>query len=309
MLETRQVAGPIHFSAFVALTLVIAASGLPSGLAEDLTRDITDRLSAQASIEATVDHLIEARKSASATRGLALQLKDLTRDHAYEIQMALLRRLEADGEKLIGWKLGGTYTADPQVEPDPLFGFILASDVYQSGSKIPARKFSQDVTFVEAEIGYWIGKDLPGPEVSRESLEAAIQGVGGSCELISVRVRAADGRRQAPTELAICDGVAHGGVLLPSRVVPLGKVVLADEVGSVRINGAEVSQGSAANIMNGDGLAAVLFLANELPKRGRLLRAGDFVVSGSMLIAPQASPGDRVEIRFSTFGPLGFSLK
>ncbi|WP_145060370.1 2-keto-4-pentenoate hydratase [Adhaeretor mobilis] len=276
--------------------------------AEEPIRDITELLPSDANLDAIVEHLLQARRNAGVTRGLALQLRDLSRERAYMIQMALLDKLLSDGEKLIGWKMGGTLTTTPEDTPDPIFGFVLASDEYRSGSTVPVSRLAMNTTHVEAEIGFWIGNDLPGPKVNRKELESAIAGVGGTSELISVRVRAADGSRKASTELAITDGVAHGGIILPQKWASLSQTNLLKESSRVKINNKEIAKGHAKDMMNGDPLAAVMALANSLPKYGRHLRKGQVVIIGSMLASPPAKAGDRAEILFSTFDPLNVSF-
>ncbi|MGI9428449.1 MAG: c-type cytochrome, partial [Bythopirellula sp.] len=267
-------------------------------------RDITRQLSSDANLDAIAEHLLESRTTASVTRALALHYPDLDRTDAYQIQMALLKKLEAQGEEVIGWKMGGTKITKPGQALDPIFGFMLASDKLQSGSAVDSRRFADNTPIVEAEIGFWIAHDLPGPRVSRDELAAAIAGVGGASELISVRVRDAAGGLEAGVNLSIADGLAHGGLILPKKQIPLFETSFDTELGRVAINGQLEAEGAAKQMMAGAPLDAVLSLANELPKLGRHLRTGDVVVIGSLLKSPPAAAGDRVEITFSTLEPL-----
>lgn len=292
---------------FVAAVWLLGWSSM--SYAANPHRDITEQLPRNAKLDAIVEHLVHARKTASVTRALALQFPDLDRDQAYKIQMALLEKLLADGERLVGWKMGGTLAAKPEVQLDPIFGFMLASDEYKSGSTILANRFCEDASNIEAELCFWISKDLPGPRVSREQLKTAIGGVGGASELISVRVRDARGGRRPRTELAIADGLSLGGFIRPAKKVPLAEANLKEEIGHVHINGQRIATGRASAMMNGAPIDAVFALANCLPQYGRSLRAGDIVIIGSMLDSPIAKSGDQAEIRFSTYGTLNINLK
>ena len=162
---------------------------------------------------------------------------------------------------------------------------------------------------IEAEVCFWFKNDLPGPEVSRDELTAAIAGVGGASELISVRVRDAKGGIEAPLELGIADGLSHGGFILPKQRFPLKKVDFKTETGRVTINGKVEAEGGAKEMMNGAPLDAVLALANLLPKHGHHLRAGDVVIIGSMLKSPPAGASDHVTIDFSSFESLSVSFE
>lgn len=293
---------------FVLLGL-LAICGLRSAEAKDVGKDITDQLSADASVDEIVDHLYQARKTGSMTRAVALHFPDLDRETAYKIQFALLARLEAAGERLAGWKMGGTKIVKPEDKLDPIFGFMLTSDEYKSGSTVEASQFADATPIMEAEVGFWIDKDLPGPKVSREQLKAAIGGVGGASEIISVRLRDAKGGIDTGVDLALADGLSHGGFILPKKHVPLAEANLDEETGQVEINGQVIAEGAAKTMMNGAPLDAVLALANLLPKHGRHLRAGEVVIIGSMLDSPPATVGDKVKINFSTFEPLSINFK
>lgn len=277
--------------------------------AENPPRDITDQLSAGADFDAIAEHLFEVRKTAGVTRALALHYPDLDRDQAYQIQMILLKKMQAAGEKLAGWKMGGTKITKAGEKLDPIFGFMLASDEYKTGSTVAANRFGSDTPIIEAEVGFWISKDLPGPKVSREELEAAIGGVGGASELISGRVRNAEGDSGAGVILAIADGLSHGGFILPTKTVPLADAGFDTETGSVKINGKEIATGTAKIMMEGAPLDAVLALANRLLPLGHHLRAGDVVIIGSMLKSPPAAAGDHVEINFSSYESLSIDFE
>ncbi len=277
--------------------------------ARAVEKEITDQLVAGASLEAIVDHLLLARKTASTTRALALHYADLDRKAAYEIQMALLVKMESVGEQVVGWKMGGTKITKPGEKLDPIFGFMLASDKIESGSRLKADRFGGGTPYVEAEVCFTISRDLPGPKVSRKELEAAIGGVGGASELISVRVRDVQGGIEAGLHPGIADGLSHGGFILPAEQFPLDQVDFSTETGRVEINGRVEATGAAKIMMEGAPLDAVLALANELPKHGRHLHAGDTIVIGSMLDSPPAKAGDKARIIFSSFGTIEFTLE
>ena len=54
--------------------------------------------------------------------------------------------------------------------------------------------------------------------------------------------------------------------------------------GGVTVNGTKESNGSTTSIMGEDPIAGLLWAANELPKWGMHLKAGEFVVSGTVCI-------------------------
>ena len=67
------------------------------------------------------------------------------------------------------------------------------------------------------------------------------------------------------------------------------------------MNDVATHSGSGANVL-GDPLAAVAWLANELPRFGRQLRRGDKVTTGAAAQVYLAAPGDRVSADFGSMG-------
>ncbi len=281
----------------IPVLMILLLSGCQADKSKGREKDFTDQLTAGADRETIAEHLIKVRKGAGVTRALALHYPDLDKEEAYKIQMVMLSKLEQEGEKLAGWKMGGAGVDDF----NPLFGFMLASGEVRPGGSVPVSNFSGDGPLVEAEVGFLLKKDLPGPVTTMEQLIDAIEGVGGYSELISLRIQDANGGKDATPAQNIADGLSHGGFIRPDRVFPLETFNYKNEKARVEINGKTVSKGNAKKYAL---LDAVLFLANALPKYGRHLRAGDIVITGSILDAPLAKAGDDVQIIFSDFEPL-----
>jgi len=266
--------------------------------------DLSAQLGPVASMDSIANHLIKVRKTVGTTRALALHYPDLSEDEAYKIQMTMLSKLEEQGERVAGWKMGGAKVTDASKPFKPLFGFMLASLEVKSGGVADHRQYVNGSPLVEAEVGFLIKKDLSGPVISRDDLLEAIGGVGGFSELISIRVRDAEGGTKAATAQAIADGLSNGGYVCPKTLRSLDEVNLSKIEAQVIINGQLKARG---NSMGYRFIDAVLYLANTLPKYGRYLRAGDVVITGSLLDSPPAKIGDQVEITFSAFNPLNIN--
>ena len=202
--------------------------------------------------------------------------------------------------------MGGSHITDPDLPFNPVFGFMLASNEFQSGSKAISAKFVADGPLIEAEIGFVLKKDLPGPVTSRDELIDAIESVGGFSEFINVRIRDAEGGTKATSAQSIADGLSHGGFIQPSQKFSLDEIDLSMEKTRVVINGEVKSEGDSKDFAF---LDAVLYLANTLPKYGRYLHSGDIIITGSMLTPPPAEAGEKVEIRFSSFETLSIKFE
>ncbi|MBC8185011.1 hypothetical protein H8E88_28290 [candidate division KSB1 bacterium] len=290
---------------FVALCLMLFVLGCQSSETDKASfagKDLTEQLAAGENIETIAEHLIQVRKAVGVTRALVIHYPNLDREKAFQIQMTMLAKLEQQGGKLAGWKMGGSRVADF----NPAFGFMLASDEFQSGSIVSSTKFVEGSPLLEAEIGFLMNKDLPGPEVTRDELIDAIEDMGGFSELISIRTRDAEGGIKVASSHFIADGLSHGGFIQPARKFSLDEIDLKTIKANVKINDEVKAEGDSKQFAL---LDAVLFLANTLPKYERHLRAGDIVITGSILKAPPAKAGDKVEIIFSSFNSLDIKFK
>lgn len=298
-----------HYLMFIficLMLLIISCQSSESDKTSLFNKDLTDQLPAGADIETIAEHLIQVRQTVSTTRALAINYPNLDQEKAYKIQMAMLSQLEKKGERLVGWKMGGARVSDPALPFNPGFGFMLASDKFQSGSIASSSKFVVGSPLIEAEVGFLLKKDLPGPVTSKDELIDAIESVGGFSELISIRTRDAEGGIKATPAQFIADGLSHGGFIQSNQKHALDEIDLNKVETRVKINDDVESEGDSKDFAFID---AVLFLANALPKYGRQLRSGDLIITGSMLTAPPAKAGDNVEICFSIFDTLNIKFE
>jgi 2-oxo-3-hexenedioate decarboxylase/2-keto-4-pentenoate hydratase len=71
--------------------------------------------------------------------------------------------------------------------------------------------------------------------------------------------------------------------------------------GVTRINGVEVGRGRSRDVM-GHPFEALAWLANNMAGRGRGLRAGEFVFTGSVVETKWLNRGDRVAMLIDGLG-------
>lgn len=270
--------------------------------------DLTDALPAGADAEAIALHLLEAEHTAQTTRALVENMPGMDRELAYEVQLRALGKELAEGKRLIGWKMGGTKMADPSMAPDPSFAYMLASDSIMNGQTLDPGKYVDGLVQVEAEVAFVMGKDLRGPEVTMEELRDAIGEVAGAIELISVRLAPSADGTEPTIDHMIAGRLSHAGVTLTEKRLALDEVDVVTEVGTAIVGGEEVTSGAGAQIMGTTPLDAMLWIANELPKHGHYLRAGDIVVTGSLYDNPTIKSGQSATVRFTSLGELTVSM-
>ena len=150
-------------------------------------------------------------------------------------------------------------------------------------------------------------KDLPGPTVTREDVIDATAEVAGAIEVIEPRVAAhGSDALDWPNRHnhGIIDNVWHIGVLFGPTRVGLDDIDLAAETVTVTVNDDPALEGRFAWTMGRDPIEGVAWLANELLKYGHQLRAGDFVITGSVVYRPSMLPGDTAVLEYSSLGTM-----
>ena len=221
----------------------------------------------------------------------------LTIERAYDIQLALIDRRVAAGEKHIGWKVGLTSAAIQQQFGfhEPVFGCIL--ETVPSGHVFAPSDLIQPG--FENELCMRIGCDLPA-FITVDEARAAVDAVYPSLEIIETR-----GPFSAQIALALADN-AQQKTVVRGAPVPL-PANLETIRATIAINGQEAATGLGSAVL-GNPLHSVVWLAKKLGERGRHIRAGDIVMTGSFTRQFPIAPGDRVHVSFSGIGDVETSM-
>jgi 2-keto-4-pentenoate hydratase len=216
----------------------------------------------------------------------------LSLDEAYRIQLALIERRCAAGERQIGWKVGLTSKAIQQQFGfhEPCFGCIL--ETRPSGHAFAATELIRPG--FETEICVRLGRPLAG-EVSREEAGAAIAAVHPAFEITETR------GDPGQIALMLADNAQQRSVVLGDPVA-LSPGLRLDEVEAcVELNGAMVATGVGAAVLD-HPLNSVAWLAHKLGGYGRSLRAGELVMTGSLVRQFPLAPGDHARTSFTGIG-------
>jgi 2-keto-4-pentenoate hydratase len=263
---------------------------------------MAQELDARSDNRAIMEHLYQHEMNQTQTSALADHFPDLSRERAYAIQRARLLD-HSKTKELVGWKLGWTRKAGPDDVLDPILGHYMEDRVYADGETISTRYFTAGSAMAEPEIVFYLNKDLKGPTVSRADVIDAVENVGIAMEFVNFRVTEPRTR-----EHAIADNGIAAGVVLGEARFDLDALDFQVIEGRVTVNGDTSHSGMATSIMGEDPLAALLWAANELPKWGMYLKAGDFVVSGTVCVPLPVRAGDNAKIEFTGMGTLEASF-
>jgi 2-keto-4-pentenoate hydratase len=222
----------------------------------------------------------------------------LSLDQAYAVQLALLDRFEAAGEKQAGWKVGLTAAAMRAQWNihEPCFGFLLASGHKPSGT---AFRFPGIIApGFENELCLRIGTRLQGPDVTLEQAIAAVSHAAPALEIVEKRCPFSE-----DIALAMADN-AQQYAFVTGAEVPLTNANrdLATSTVVVEVNGTPIDRAAGAEVMGGGGFLSVQWLANKLSEFGRALEPGMLVMSGSFTKQYPIAQGDRIASHFTPFG-------
>jgi len=216
----------------------------------------------------------------------------LTLDEAYRIQLALIDRRVAAGERQLGWKVGLTAKAIQQQFGfhEPVFACIL--ETQPSGHAFGATELIHPG--FETELCVRLGRGLEG-SVSLEQVRAAVDVIYPSFEIIETR---GDMKQIA---LAMADNGQQRSVVVGAPV-RLALTTALDQVEArVQLNGNEVATGLGSAVL-GNPLNSIQWLAEKLGQHGRQLRPGDIVMTGSFVRQFPLQAGDIAVAEFSGIG-------
>jgi 2-oxopent-4-enoate hydratase len=244
--------------------------------------------------------LYQAEKTHTPIDALTARYPDISNEEAYQVQLAGMQLRQADGQTLVGKKIGLTskamQTALGVFEPD--YGYItdqmmvLEGDALSLGELIAPK--------VEAEVAFVLKEDLPGPGVTVGRVLQATAGVMPALEIIDTRIK----DWKIKIQDTIADGASIGKIIVSGRLVPVDEFDMR-LMGLVLEKNGEVIATAAGAAVLGHPANAVAWLANKLSGYGIALKAGDIVMSGSLTAACPVTAGDSVRATFDRLGAVG----
>ncbi|MGH9038565.1 MAG: 2-keto-4-pentenoate hydratase [Acidimicrobiia bacterium] len=252
---------------------------------------------------AVAENLYKAARTRTPIPPLTDTDPDMTVADAYAIQSELVEMQLADGDEIVGYKLG--LTSEPMQKllgvDEPDFAPIFASGLVDDGGSVEVDQFIQ--VKAEAEIALVLNRSLTGPGVSLEDAARAVGGAMAAIELVDSRIE--DWKIKLPDTIA--DLASSGAVVLSSRLVPVDDFDVRLVGMVVTKNGQLMGTGAGAAAL-GNPVAAVAWLANTLAPYGVTLEAGRFVMTGALHAAFPAQPGDVVRADYDRLGTVSVRM-
>lgn len=252
----------------------------------------------QTQITAFGDALFDAMTTRNTIAPLTTQAPDISIDDAYLISRRFLERRLATGERVVGTKIGVTSKAVMTMlnvhQPD--FGYLTDTMMFATGAEVPASR-TLIAPRAEGEIAFILKKDLCGPGVTNADVIRATDFVMPCFEIVDSRIT----DWKIKIQDTIADNASCGVVVLGDRAVKPTAVDLSTCGIVVSLNGEIISTGAGAAAL-GSPVNCITWLANTLGARGVTLKAGEVILSGSLVPLQPVKPGDNMHMAIGGIG-------
>jgi 2-keto-4-pentenoate hydratase len=207
-------------------------------------------------------------------------------DDAYAMQDVFHGKAIPVHGPIAGWKIATTTKVMQQLMgiDGPCAAAVFQKTIHHS----PARLRHADLVSlkIECELAFRLAADLPakGAPHTEESVLAAVEAMMPAFELVDDR-NAVYKETQALSLIA--DNCWNGGIVIGAPVKPPSRAEIDAATGVLTISGRPPVQGKA------DGpLRALAWVANLVNKRGKTIRAGMVVITGSVIATTPIAPGE-----------------
>ena len=258
-------------------------------------------------IDAFAQTIADARRTRK-PMDVAGAIVGMTEADAYKVQFAVHDKICAGGaDRIAGWKVA--LTLPHQYEPLKLSGPVFAC-IYQSGIRQSGAVFEEGYPLkpgIEPELVARIAKDAPagGAPYTAESIRAHVAAMHCGMELVDNRYVDAT-KMTGPGRIA--DNVLQAACVIGTEVKDWQKLDFPNLRGRSLLDGKELAHGPGSAVM-GSALISLAWLANTLAEHGKMLKAGDLVLTGSVH-PPAFLPGKGVaRTEFEGLGGTDVTIK
>ena len=250
-------------------------------------------------IERLGNALYAAMRNFQPIAPLTEQVPDISLDDAYYISLQMLkRRMEDDGEVVVGKKIGVTSKVVQEMlcvhQPD--FGFLTDAMAYANGADVPVAG-NMIQPRAEAEIGFKLKADLQGPGVTEADVLAATECIMPCFEIVDSRIS----NWKIKIQDTVADNASCGVYVLGDASADPKGLDLPNLKITVWKNGELLSQG-VGSAVQGNPLTAVAWLANTLGRFGIPFKAGEVILSGSLVPLESVQAGDKMTMELHGVG-------
>ncbi len=213
---------------------------------------------------------------------------------AYDIQEKYVALLQREHGDTVGYKVGltsATMQAFCGID-HPIAGVVLARRVFESGATVRRKDFGR--LGLEFEIAVRLKSDIPvtGMPCTTEAIQPHIDGVCAAIEIVDDR--GADYANLDVLSL-VADNSWNAGIVLSEFATTWPD--LASVLGRATRDRVAIGEGHGRDIL-GHPFNSVAWLATQLASRGMGLKAGQVVMTGSVMktVFPEEDAGYRFDL-------------
>jgi 2-oxopent-4-enoate/cis-2-oxohex-4-enoate hydratase len=249
-------------------------------------------------IEQLGDELYEALSNQSTLQPLTERESDITIEDAYHISLRMVSRRVAAGETIVGKKIGVTSAPVQEMlgvfQPD--FGFLTSAMVFEDGADIPIAGHLI-APRAEGEIAFRLKSDLVGPGVTEQDVLDATETIMPCFEIVDSRIE----NWNIKIQDTVADNASCGVYVLGKNEVDPRDLDLPNLKMTVYKNG-EVNSEGLGSAVQGNPLTAVAWLANTLGEFDIPFKAGEVILSGSLVPLIPVVAGDKMSLEIDGLG-------
>ena len=256
--------------------------------------------------ERAAQHLFEAHRKRLRYEALPADISPGTIDEAYDMQEAFQALLAPERGDIVGYKIALTTPVMQRMVgfDAPCAGAVFESGVHHSPASVSTADFVR--LGAECEVAVRLQSDLSasaGP-CDRDRASAAVGALMPAFELVDDR--GADYSNLFFLGVA-ADNAWNAGVVLGQARDDWQALDLENSSGAMTINGEPAGEGYGRDVL-GHPLDALAWLVNTLAGRGKELKAGMLVMTGSIVSTKFLNPGDEAAFSFEGLGDIRLSV-
>ncbi len=209
----------------------------------------------------------------------------------------------ATGSSHVGWKVGfGAPTSLETMQISaPLLGYLTSSTVLESGASVDSGDWKRGI--VEFEVAVYLSSDL-GAGAGEDEARAAVGALGPAIELANIDLPiGADGVADI-----LAGDIFHEAVIFGSRDDSRAGIDISGMTGRILIDGEQRASVVELEEITGSYPQIVSTVANTLAARGERLRAGDVIITGSIIPPIPVSEGTNFTFALDPFPPISVDV-
>lgn len=218
-------------------------------------------------------------------------------EHAYAVAAINTRRRTAQGDRIVGKKVGLTsQSVQQQLGVDqPDFGILFAGMEYLDGDDVPMSRLIQPKA--EVEIAFVVDRDLTSEKPSWSEFLSALAYALPALEIVDSAIT----HWQLTLVDTVADNASCGLYVLGNQPQTIGQASLADVGMQMSLNGQVAAVGTGAACL-GHPLRAAYWMACMMASRGEGLQSGEIILSGALGPMVSIRQGDVLQAQIGGMG-------